>query len=183
MRIVGGEFSSRKIITSAGKQTRPTLDKVREAVFSSLGGMFEGGNFLDLYAGSGAVGLEALSRGCDFAVFADVSRDALQAINENIYSLKVENRTKVYPMKDMKVLNLLAKEGKKFDFVYLDPPYALQHNNDVLAFLNDHRMLKTGGKVIIESLKEETYNMNFTCLHPFKEKIYGISKVTYYRAD
>ena len=77
MRIVGGIHSSRRLTAPDGKETRPTLDKVREAVFSSLGGFFDGGVVLDLYAGSGAVGLEAVSRGCDHAVFADPSRKAI----------------------------------------------------------------------------------------------------------
>lgn len=183
MRIVGGEFSSRKIVTSTGKSTRPTLDKVREAVFSSLGGLFDGGNVLDLYAGSGAVGLEALSRGCEYAVFADISKEALHAIKENIRSLKVEDRTQVYAMKDMKVLSLLAGKEMKFDLVYLDPPYALQHNDEVMQFLDAHHMLNSGAKVVIESLKEETYNKDYSSVHPYKEKVYGISKITYYRAD
>ena len=183
MRIVGGEFSSRKIVTSSGRSTRPTLDKVREAVFSSLGGLFDGGTVLDLYAGSGAVGLEALSRGFQHAVFADISKDAIRAIKENIHSLKVEDYTEVFAMKDLKVLSLLAERGMKFDLVYLDPPYALQHNNEVLAFLDKHHMLNAGARVVIESLKEETYDMDYSLIHPYKEKAYGISKITYYRAD
>lgn len=183
MRIVGGEFSSRKIVTSSGKTTRPTLDKVREAVFSSLGGLFEGGTVLDLYAGSGAVGLEALSRGFHHAVFADISKDAIRAVNENIHALKVEDCTEVFAMKDMKVLSLLAEKGMKLDLVYLDPPYALQHNEEVMSFLDEHHMLNTGARVVIESLKEETYDKDYSNLHPYKEKVYGISKITYYRAD
>lgn len=183
MRIVGGEFSSRKIVTSSGKTTRPTLDKVREAVFSSLGGLFDAGTVLDLYAGSGAVGLEAISRGYERAIFADISKESIRAIKENIHSLKVENRTEVYAMKDMKVLALLSQRDVKFDLVYLDPPYALQHNNQVLTFLDEHHMLNSGARVVIESLKEETYDIDYSSLHPYKEKVYGISKITYYRAD
>ena len=183
MRIVGGEFSSRKIITSSGRSTRPTLDKVREAVFSSLGGLFDGGTVLDLYAGSGAVGLEALSRGYDRAIFADISKDAIRSIRENIHSLNVEECTEVFAMKDMKALALLSQRGMKLDLVCLDPPYALQHNHEVLTFLDEHHMLNSGARVVIESLKEETYDVDYPGLHPYKEKVYGISKITYYRAD
>ena len=128
MRIIAGEFASRRLETKKGNATRPTLDKVKEAVFSSLGGYFDGGNVLDLYAGSGAVGLEALSRGMDNAYFSDNDRIACTVIRNNIASLKVEERTKVYPIADMKMLSRMKEEGKKFRLIYLDPPYAKQKN-------------------------------------------------------
>ena len=136
MRIVAGTYSSRRIEAPKGNNTRPTLDKVREAVFSSLGGFFAGGSFLDLYAGSGANGLEALSRGMDEAVFVDSSRDAVQVIKKNIQSLGCKEQCRVLPMKDMKALLLLKEEGRQFDIVYLDPPYARETNKAVLAYLS-----------------------------------------------
>lgn len=183
MRIVAGMYSSRTIITPRGNDTRPTLDKVREAVFSSLGGMFDGGSVLDLYAGSGAIGLEALSRGMDHAVFADPSREAVRCIKENIRSLHVNDRCTVYPMKDMAVLKKLAEENMRFDLIYLDPPYKHAHHDEVLSFLDEHHMIKEGGRVVIESLKEEMYDRDYPGLHPYKNKVYGISRITYYRAD
>lgn len=183
MRIVGGEHSSRMIRAPKGNETRPTLDKVREAVFSSLGGLFDGGTVLDLYAGSGAVGLEALSRGMDHAVFCDPSRDAQMCIRENIRALHLEHACEVYGMKDMAVLKKLAQEGRKFDLVYLDPPYKLAHHDEVLSFLHDHDMLNAKADVVIESLKEETYTKEYEHLHYIKDKVYGISRITYYRAD
>ena len=107
MRIVAGEYSSRKIEAPKGNTTRPTLDKVREAVFSSLGGFFAGGVFLDLYAGSGANGLEAISRGFDQAVFVDNSRDAVSVIRRNIASLGCQDKCRVLPMRADKALHLL----------------------------------------------------------------------------
>ncbi len=181
MRIVAGEYSSRRIEAPKGNTTRPTLDKVREAVFSSLGGMFDGGSFLDLYAGSGANGLEALSRGFDDAVFVDVSRDAINVIKANIRTLRCEERTKVMPVKDMRALQMLSAEGRKFDAVYLDPPYAKQHNDEILAYLCEHDMLNEDARVIIESLKEDTFNDSYGDLKPYKEAVYGISRITYYR--
>ena len=183
MRIVSGEFSSRRIEAPKGDQTRPTLDKVREAVFSSLGGRFEGGSFLDLYAGSGANGLEALSRGFNEAVFVDISKEAVSVIRSNIRSLRCEDRTRVLPMRDMKALALLNNEGTKFDLVYLDPPYARQHNNEILAYLEKHCMLKNHARVVIESLKEDTFAETYGWLKPYKEAVYGISRITYYRYE
>lgn len=182
MRIIAGEFSSRKLETKKGSTTRPTLDKVREAVFSSLGGFFDGGSVLDLYAGSGAVGLEALSRGMEHAYFSDKDREACNIIKKNIALLKVEDRTKVYPIADVKMLSLMKKENRQFRLVYLDPPYAKQRNIEVLKYLDENDMIVEGGMVVIESLQEETYHLDsLQHLQYIKEVVYGISKITYYK--
>ncbi len=182
MRIIAGEFSSRRLETKKGNTTRPTLDKVKEAIFSSLGGYFDGGVGLDLYAGSGAVGLEALSRGLDHVYFSDNDREASRVIRTNIESLNVQDRTKVYPVSDMKMLKIMKEEGIKFDFVYLDPPYAKQKNLMILQFLDENDMIQEGGNIVIESLKEESYQSDsFQHLHYHKEAIYGITKITYYK--
>ena len=183
MRIVGGRHSSRRIISPQGNETRPTLDKVREAVFSSLGGYFDGGEVLDLYAGSGAVGLEALSRGCSKAVFADPSRNAIGCIRENIDALQEQEACETYMMKDMAVLKLLSSQGRRFSLVYLDPPYKKAHHDEVLTYLVEHDMLAHCAKVVIESLKEEIYDKDYLTLHPYKNKVYGITRITYYQAD
>lgn len=179
MRIVAGEYSSRRIEAPKGNNTRPTLDKVREAVFSTLGGSFEGGSFLDLYAGSGANGLEALSRGFDEAVFVDMSRDAVAVIRRNIASLGCGDRCRVLPMKAAKALSLLKEEGKQFDLVYLDPPYARQVNEEVLQYLSDHHLLKEGGRVVIESAKEDSFTEDCGTICFEKDRVYGITRITY----
>lgn len=182
MRIIAGEFASRRLETKKGNATRPTLDKVKEAVFSSLGGFFDGGNVLDLYAGSGAVGLEALSRGMDNAYFSDNDRIACSVIRNNIASLKVEERTKVYPIADMKMLSRMKEEGKKFRLIYLDPPYAKQKNIEVMQYIDDNDLLDENGIIVIESLQEENYHVDtFQHFHYHKESVYGIMKITYYK--
>ena len=183
MRIVAGKYGSRRIETRSSNDTRPTLDKVREAVFSSLGGSFQGGAFLDLYAGSGANGLEGLSRGMDKAVFVDQSKDAVQIIRKNIASLQCEADTEVYCMKDTKALALLAEKKQKFQVVYLDPPYALQHNDQILQYLDDHEMVEVNGVVVIESVKSDHFEKNYAHLKYLFDREYGISRITYYRYE
>jgi len=180
MRIIAGRYASRQLETRKGRQTRPTLDKVRQAVFSSLGGFFDGGIFLDLYAGSGANGLEAISRGVDQAIFVDASYQAIQYIKKNIVSLGCEDQSRVMPMKDMKALQMLAEEGIKPDYVYLDPPFAKQTNDQILSFLDEHQMLRDGGRVIIESLEKDHFDQEYNFLHPYKTTVYGSTRITYY---
>ena len=117
MRIIAGEFASRKLLTREGMETRPTLDKVKEAVFSSLGTYFDGGTVLDLYAGSGAIGLEALSRGMRKAIFVDSSRDAIRVIKENVNALKVNDRCRILNMKAQAALEILQEEDITADLL------------------------------------------------------------------
>ena len=177
MRIIAGEFGSRKLYTLEGKNTRPTLDKVKEAVFSSIGTYFEGGRVLDLYAGSGAIGLEALSRGMKEAVFVDQARDAVGIIKKNITALNLEDCTTVYSLTAKKALDVI--EGK-FDLVYLDPPYAKQENEEIISLLETRGLLNPNAIIIVESLKEETFSNNIGNINKYKEAVYGISRITYY---
>ncbi|MBR2668869.1 MAG: 16S rRNA (guanine(966)-N(2))-methyltransferase RsmD [Solobacterium sp.] len=181
MRIVAGIYSSRRLDTLPGNDTRPTLDKVREAVFSSLGGFFEGGNMLDLYAGSGAVGLEALSRGMDHIVLVDKSRAAAEIIRKNIASLKAEEQTTVLPVSDLKALSILQERGMQFDLVYLDPPYAKERNMEILRRLQEYDLLAEKARVVIESDKEDLYEPVVINLVRYKEAIYGITRISYYQ--
>lgn len=184
MRIIAGEFASRKLETKKGTSTRPTLDKVKEAVFSSLGSYFDGGAVLDLYGGSGAIGLEALSRGMEEAYFSDIDKNAVMIIKKNIASLHAEERCRVYCASDFKMLALMKEAGKKFDLVYLDPPYAKQKNHKILEFLDQNDMLADKANVVIESLQEEDHHYDdFTHIHYHKEAVYGIMKITYYKHD
>ena len=180
MRIVAGEYSSRKLETLKGDATRPTLDKVREAVFSSLGGFFAGGAVLDLYAGSGAIGLEALSRGMDQTVFVDSSREAVRVIRNNIASLKAGERSRVLCTKAVSALDILHGEGRKFDLVYLDPPYARQENDKILRLLEEYQLLNQGARVVIESLKEDPQPEDTESIRFHKDAVYGITRIRYY---
>ncbi len=181
MRIIAGEWSSRRLLTLPGLSTRPTLDKVRGAVFSSLGGFFDGGVFLDLYAGSGACGLEALSRGMDKAIFCDKSVQAVKVIRKNIASLSAEDRCRVMAVSDTSALRQLAGEKTVVDLVYLDPPYKKERNREVLQYLSDHDLMNRHAMAVIESQKEDVFPQRVGRFTKYKEAEYGITKITYYR--
>lgn len=181
MRIIAGKYRSLKLETLDGNMTRPTLDKVKEAVFSSLGGMFDGGVMLDLYSGSGAIGLEAISRGFDHAYLVDQSFKATQIIHKNISHLHCESQTTVLTMKDVKAIEFLASQNIRFTHVYLDPPYAKQKHLTILELLHTHQLLKDNAIIIIESNKEETYDFNSENYTTYKTAVYGIMKITYIR--
>jgi len=123
MRIVAGQFGGRRLRSPGDARIRPTIDRVREAVFSIIAPHVPGARVLDLFAGTGAFGLEALSRGASRAVFVDQSRDAVRIIEENISRCGVQDRARVILAPVRKALLRLAEEGGSFDLVFMDPPY------------------------------------------------------------
>jgi len=121
MRVIGGQFRSRRLKTLPGLDTRPTPDRLREALFNVLAPRIAGAVFLDAYAGTGAVGIEALSRGAARCIFLERTRHAVDAIRENLHALGIENRARVVPGP---VLRALAAHPA--NIVFLDPPYEME---------------------------------------------------------
>ncbi len=153
MRIIAGEMRSRKLKAPEGMDTRPTADRVKEALFSILQGRLCGARVLDLYAGSGALALEALSRGADSAVLADCAAKACQAIQENIGALGCSERAKLLRMKDTAALKALREQRDSFDLIFLDPPYRMDTAPICRALLAAD-LLRPGGMIVIEHGRE-----------------------------
>lgn len=149
MRIIAGEMRSRTILAPKGTDTRPTLDRTRESLFNILAAECPESRVLDLYAGSGALALEALSRGAQSAVLCDCSREAARVIRQNIASLKLEDRARFLFMQDLQAVAMLGREGAKFDLVFLDPPYRLD-TAPACKVLAEARVLLPDALVVIE---------------------------------
>ena len=181
MRIVAGKYRSRVIDGVDGVQTRPTLDKVKEAIFSRVGPYFDGGNMLDLFGGSGNVSLEAISRGMNHSVLCDVSYKAITTIKKNVKDLGCENQVSVWKMDYKRALASCVEQNMKFDFVYLDPPYKKQQIDWILQYLVEHNLLNENCDVVCESLKEDQFQEQYAYLEMVKDATYGITRITYYK--
>lgn len=153
MRIIAGEKRSRRLVTLEGSDTRPTADRVKEALFSILQPRLYGARVLDLYAGSGALALEALSRGADSAVLCDISPAACAVIRRNIEALEYGNRARLVSRGDSAAMALLEKEGASFDLIFLDPPYRMDMS-PVCRRLCEGGLLKADGLIVAEHRKE-----------------------------
>jgi len=180
MRIIAGDFRSRKLKTLEGEATRPTSDRVKEAIFSSIGPYFDGGCVLDLFAGSGAIGLEALSRGMSKAYFADASSEAVRVIYDNIRTLNVEEHCTVWKMDFIQVLRKSMTLELQFDLIYIDPPYQKQENNLILETIDVFDLLNHKGNIIVESAVEDSFQEKYGRIKKIKEVVYGKVKITYY---
>lgn len=126
LRIIAGRFKGRRLTAPKTDKTRPTQGMLREAVFNICQNEIEGARFLDLFAGSGSMGFEALSRGAQVAVFVEQNRSALHCIQENIALLEVEKESVLMPYPAQRALTTLIKQKKQFDMIYVDPPYDLK---------------------------------------------------------
>lgn len=154
MRIVAGTARGRKLFTPRDLQIRPTSDRVRQSLYDVLGPM-DSLRVLDLFAGSGALGLEALSRGADQALFIDRSRAAEELIRRNVDLLGFGDRCDVWRMDASRALGRAADEGKLFDLVLLDPPYKSEEIERILGKSDLERVLRPGARVILEGSPDQ----------------------------
>jgi 16S rRNA (guanine966-N2)-methyltransferase len=172
LRIIGGDFRSRLLKSPKGEKTRPTLAVMRKSVFDILQSQIEGAHFLDLYAGSGAMGLEALSRGASHATFVETDRNALRCIEENAKALKVQDKIAILNYDCLAALKRLEKSNRQFDIIYADPPYATGAQRGLLTELlqhfDAHPLLRKGGTLFLEEaapplLKPEALSFATLC--------------------
>lgn len=145
MRIIAGKYRGKKLETLSNLATRPTADKVRGAMFNALGQYFDGGTILDLFGGSGALALEAISRGAEFATIVDLSHEAIAVIRNNVMAMNVLDSCTI---QQSDYLNFLQNNQQQFNYVFIDPPYKMDIEQDILPHLKD--VLQSNGIIIIE---------------------------------
>jgi 16S rRNA (guanine966-N2)-methyltransferase len=184
MRITGGTLRSRALKAPKGQATRPTTDRVREALFGILGsaGVIEGARVLDLYAGTGALALEALSRGAATAVLVESARDALTALRANVAALGLEDRARVVAGDVAKAIHRLPDAGP-FDLVFADPPWAMVdegHPAAVLSSLARGAGIATDGRVVLEH-STRTAPFDVDGLVRLETRKYGDTALTFYK--
>ena len=167
MRIITGKAKGIRLVTLEGDTTRPTAERVKEAVFSMLQFDIEGRRVLDLFAGSGQLALEAVSRGAAEAVLVDKSKDAIKVINTNIAKTKSADSCRVYCLDWKDYIRRFG--GEKFDIVFLDPPYAAGLYAPTLAALADGDMLKLTSLIVCESDSAEIFAKDASLANKFRE--------------
>ena len=171
IRITGGINRSRLLETPNVSTTKPTMDKVRAGVFSALGPAVEGANVLDLFAGSGSYGFEALSRGAGCATFIDSSSVAVDIIKKNAAKLNQENVTIIQG----DVLTFLEQNLQEFSIIFVDPPYKLDVYEDVVKTLIRRNILSSNAIIVLESERE--LNIDESLFSKVKLYKYGLAKV------
>ena len=178
MRIIAGEFKGRRLAAIKGR-VRPTSDRVREAIFSVLGAAVEEAAVLDLFAGTGALSLEAISRGARHAVLVEEHGTALKILRDNIDTLGLKSPTRVLPLPVTRALKTLAAQGEQFSLVFLDPPYERGLVPKTLAALQDSSLLLRGARVVAEHSQRETLPELVGRLNLSQSRRYGDTQVAF----
>ncbi len=183
MRIVAGDFGGRKLSAVPGMATRPTTDKVKEALFNIIGPYFDEGTSLDLYAGSGGLSIEAVSRGIKRAVLVDRQYQAIKTIKKNIAVTKHEEQFDVYKMDAHKALNLFKKDGLRFNLVFLDPPYAKQQIVNDLTKMVENNLLADDAIIVAETDQNANLPTDLSGFRFIRRQEYGITVLTIYQRE
>lgn len=184
MRIIAGRFRSRILAAPKGMKTRPTSDRLRETLFNVIAPQIEGARFVDLYAGSGAVGIEAISRGAEFVWFAERAPAAVKAIRENLAALKIGSAYGLEARGTAVLLEELALSGEKLNFIFLDPPYESEEEYaKTLNFLGSRaaNLLAEDARVIAEHRSKVELPENIGALGRVRVLKQGDAALSFYR--
>ena len=176
MRVIAGSAKRLQLKTVDGMETRPTTDRIKETLFNMISAHIADSNFLDLFSGSGAIGIEALSRGAACAVFVEQSKKAMECIKENLKYTKLADKAETYEMDVLNALSML--EGREqFDYIFMDPPYNQLHEKRVLEYLSKSTLLSEDGIIIVEASFDTDFSyvaeLGFSII---KEKEYKTNK-------
>lgn len=155
MRIISGMSKGRKLVTPKSLSLRPTSDRVKESIFNILSEEIEGGVVLDLFAGTGNLGIEALSRGAKNVIFVEKGRHALGLIQRNLAQLRLEERSEVLPIDTIRAIRILKQRGKTFDVIFMDPPYEKGLVEKTLVKLRSHQIYDKDSILVVEHHRRE----------------------------
>lgn len=172
LRIITGTAKGKRLETLEGEATRPTSERIKEAMFSAIQFDIEGRSVLDLFAGSGQLGLEALSRGASSVCFVDSAREAMDVVKKNARSTGFFDVCR-YSVSDWRNYIRKASERDSYDLVFIDPPYAMECCADALSRLSSSALLRKGAIVVLESGTEEIELGKFTDFEVIKSTHYG----------
>lgn len=179
MRIVSGTNKGKKLYAPEGMSVRPTSDKIKEAIFNIIGYIDEESVVLDLFAGTGNVGIEFLARGAGVCYFVDASHKSLSYVNKNLELCSFKDRAKVIQSDYEKAIVNFSNMNMKFDYIFADPPYNLNCSNNIKELVLNNNLLAPGGLLIIESDKTEKEIENIDSnVIKYKEKIYGRTRIS-----
>jgi 16S rRNA (guanine(966)-N(2))-methyltransferase RsmD len=180
MRVIAGEAKGRRLKAPKGRELRPTGDRVKEALFNILPHDLSGRKVLDLFAGTGNLSIEALSRGAEEAVLVDVSRDATHVIEENVRGLGLTERSRVLTAPVFKSVRMLSRREEKFDLIFLDPPYDKELVGETLKAIAAEGLLAESGVVVAEHSVREKIEERYGALVLSDQRRYGDTMLSFF---
>ena len=173
MRVISGKHKGRVLEKFKGDAIRPTADRAKEALFNIISYDIKGANFLDLFSGTGSIGIEAISRGADKVIFVDGSRESASIIKTNLSKLKEQALVEVTSAE-----TYLLKTNEKFDFIFLDPPYNYKEADNLFKIIKEKNLLNAGGVIIYEHAND--YDFTSQHFEIYDTRKYGIATFDFY---
>ena len=183
MRVIAGIYKGRRLKTLEGLSVRPTSDRLRETLFNILTPRIEGARFADICAGSGAIGIEALSRDARRVTFIESSLKAARIISENLRNCGIREDYRVINRDALRALKSLASEKAQFDIIYFDPPYDSEIYTPVMWLIAKHDLLAEDGVVIVEHRRQTPLLPNYDRLRPYRQVTQGESLLTFFGGE
>ncbi|HCF70573.1 MAG TPA: 16S rRNA (guanine(966)-N(2))-methyltransferase RsmD [Syntrophomonas sp.] len=184
MRVIAGIARGRRLKAPPGDTTRPVTDMIKEALFNVWGQRVQGAAFLDLFAGSGSMGIEALSRGAQTVIFVDNNARAVAVIKDNLQNCHISEGFEVYRNDVFRAIDILQNRGAKFDIIYVDPPFTNEVIFDkVIKILDEAQILEQNGIMVIRTYKKKTLPVSLSNLSQYRKNDYGESVLHYYRSN
>lgn len=176
MRIISGKYRSLTLAEFRGEEIRPTADRVKESLFNILSAKVQSARVLDLFCGSGALGLECISRGAEEVIFNDISKDSIAVLKKNLTRLKDAENYKILNLNFSDCLNMLTG---KFDLIFLDPPYKLEAGVHALEIIAQKGMLGDGGVAVLE--RDKPFCGSVDGLTMYDERKYGLTYLSFFK--
>src|SRR5699024_3159520 len=183
LRVISGKKRGFKLKGPKSPRIRPTQDRVKESLFNILGYIDEESIVLDLFSGSGSVGIEFLSRGAKECYFVDSSVESIKIIKKNLINIEFMDQASVYKKDVFVALKLLSKKDLKFDYIYIDPPYSKLIEHKILQAICDVEIIKETGIIIVEHSKRNTLEDSILLLNKIDSRNYGDKSLTFYKKD
>ena len=181
MRVIGGNARGRRLKVPKGRSVRPTSGRVKEALFNILPRDLSGIKFLDLFAGTGNVSIEAMSRGAAEAILIDSSVQSAKVIRENLRKLRLTGRTRVWTIPVFQALRLLSRRGESFDMIFLDPPYERNWIAGSLELIARGRLLRSSGTLIVEHSAREEIQSDYGVLVMDDQRNYSGTLLSFFK--
>jgi len=181
MRVISGKAKGRRLIAPKGGAIRPTADRIKESLFNILPRDFSGMKILELFAGTGNISIEALSRGAESALLVDASERSARIIRENLRRLELTDRTQMWVMPVRRALNAVGRQGQKFDVIFLDPPYDQKLVGRSLELIASVDPVYPTGVVVAEHSVRETLKSSYRFLSLNDQRRYGDTLLSFFR--
>jgi len=181
LRVISGIAKGHKLKTVKGSTTRPTSDMVKESLFNIIAEYVPDARVLDLFAGTGNLGIEALSRGARYAVFVDKSRECIRIIRENLIHTRLLEKAEIIQANSIEYIKKLSHTDSKFDIIFMDPPYNENLIVPVLDIIGNGDIISENGIIAVERTNKNEIPEQIGCLIKFKDRKYGTTSLSFYK--